>query len=106
MCGICGFVGDGSSDDLARMSELIRHRGPDDSGTWQSKTAPAVNLASRRLAVIDLANGHQPMATEDGDLVIVFNGEIYNHRELRGELQARGQVFKTDHSDTEVLLMG
>jgi asparagine synthase (glutamine-hydrolysing) len=105
MCGICGFVGAGSADDLKRMSELLRHRGPDDSGTWNSAT-PSVQLASRRLAVVDLPSGHQPMLTEDGQLVIVFNGEIYNHRELREELQERGHKFKTDHSDTEVILLG
>jgi asparagine synthase (glutamine-hydrolysing) len=105
MCGICGFIGAGSTDDLNRMSELIRHRGPDDCGTWNS-ARPLVQLASRRLAVVDLPGGHQPMLTDDGQLVIVFNGEIYNHQELREELQARGHQFRTDHSDTEVLLLG
>jgi len=105
MCGICGFVGAGSSDDLDRMSVLLRHRGPDDSGTWKFDR-PAVQLASRRLAVTDLPGGHQPMESADGSLVIVFNGEIYNHRELRAELQENGHEFQTDHSDTEVLLYG
>jgi asparagine synthase (glutamine-hydrolysing) len=105
MCGICGFVGAGSPEDLDRMSIRLRHRGPDDSGTWKSDRH-SVQLASRRLAVTDLPGGHQPMESADRELVIVFNGEIYNHRELRAELQARGHQFQTDHSDTEVLLYG
>jgi asparagine synthase (glutamine-hydrolysing) len=105
MCGICGFVGAGSDEDLEKMGSLLVHRGPDDSGAWKS-TAPPIQLASRRLAVVDLAGGHQPMATPDGKLVIVFNGEIYNHRELRTELRKLGHNFQTDHSDTEVLLLG
>src|ERR1700730_2062972 len=105
MCGICGFVGAGSDDDLNRMSARILHRGPDDLGTWRS-TSPSVQLGSRRLAIVDLTGGHQPMATPDGQLVIVFNGEIYNHRELRTELRKLGHHFETDHSDTEVLLLG
>lgn len=105
MCGICGFIGAGSQGDLARMSSLIVHRGPDDSGEWIS-SAPPVFLASRRLAVVDLSDGHQPMATADGEFVVAFNGEIYNHRELRLELEGAGYIFQTDHSDTEVLLAG
>ena len=105
MCGICGFIGAGSTDDLSRMSALLRHRGPDDFGTWSSVT-PAIQLASRRLSVVDLPGGHQPMLTADGQLVIIFNGEIYNHRELREELEKLGHKFQTDHSDTEVLLLG
>src|SRR5438094_470386 len=88
MCGICGFVGPASGETLERMSILLRHRGPDDSGTWMS-AVPPVHLASRRLAVVDLAGGHQPIMTDDAQFVIVFNGEIYNHRELRAELQDR-----------------
>jgi len=105
MCGICGFIGAGSTDDLSRMSALLRHRGPDDFGTWSSVTTP-IQLASRRLSVVDLPGGHQPMLTADGQLVIIFNGEIYNHRELREELEKLGHKFQTDHSDTEVLLLG
>jgi asparagine synthase (glutamine-hydrolysing) len=105
MCGVCGFIGAGSPDDLTRMSQLLRHRGPDDSGIWSSATAP-IHLASRRLSIVDLPGGHQPMLTADGQLLVVFNGEIYNHRELRNELEKAGHQFKTDHSDTEVLLLG
>ena len=105
MCGICGFVGAGSSDDLQRMNSSLVHRGPDESGAW-SATAPPVQLGNRRLSVIDLPGGRQPMATADGEIVITFNGEIYNHRELRAELQKLGHRFVTDHSDTEVLLLG
>jgi asparagine synthase (glutamine-hydrolysing) len=105
MCGICGFIGAGSMDDLSRMSARLRHRGPDDSGTWSSAALP-IKFASRRLSVVDLPGGHQPMLTADGQLVIVFNGEIYNHRELRDELEKLGHKFRTNHSDTEVLLLG
>jgi asparagine synthase (glutamine-hydrolysing) len=105
MCGICGFIGSGSPDDLARMSALLVHRGPDDSGSWKS-VDPPIQLASRRLAIVDLPGGHQPMTTPARDLVIVFNGEIYNHRELRAELQSLRHKFQSDHSDTEVLLLG
>jgi asparagine synthase (glutamine-hydrolysing) len=105
MCGICGFVGAGSSDDLQRMNSSLVHRGPDESGSWSASALP-VQLGNRRLSVIDLPGGRQPMTTPDGELVITFNGEIYNHRELRAELQKLGHRFATDHSDTEVLLLG
>src|SRR4029077_8275720 len=105
MCGICGFIGAGSPSDLARMNGLLVHRGPDGGGTWKAPEAP-IHLASRRLAIVDLPGGNQPMQTPDGELVIVFNGEIYNHPELRVELQKHGHQFQTDHSDTEVLLLG
>jgi asparagine synthase (glutamine-hydrolysing) len=87
------------------MTEAIRHRGPDAEGHWVEESA-GVFLGFRRLAIIDLAGGNQPMWTRDGALGVVFNGEIYNHAELRAELQALGHVFQTDHSDTEVLLHG
>src|SRR5471032_2722826 len=105
MCGICGFVGAGSGADLEKMASLLFNRGPDDGGSWSS-AAPPVQLASRRLAIVDLPGGHQPMATVDGELIIVFNGEIYNHRELREALQKLGHKFQSDHSDTEVRLLG
>jgi asparagine synthase (glutamine-hydrolysing) len=105
MCGITGFVRphDSSSADpaiLARMMDAIAHRGPDDEGTWSSEGSW---LGHRRLSIIDVAGGHQPIASEDGRVVVVFNGEIYNHRDLQEELQARGHTFAT-HSDTEVLV--
>jgi len=103
MCGIAGFVGAGDHETLARMTARLAHRGPDDSGLWSDGT---VFLGHRRLSIVDLEGGHQPMATADGDLILVFNGEIYNHAELRAELKARGHVFQTDHSDSEVLLHG
>src|SRR6266851_3935109 len=105
MCGICGFVGSGSIDDLTRMNAALVHRGPDDSGTWSAPDFP-VYLGNRRLSVVDLPGGHQPMSTADRELVITFNGEIYNHHELRTELQELGHQFQSDHSDTEVLLRG
>jgi asparagine synthase (glutamine-hydrolysing) len=87
------------------MTSRLIHRGPDDSGTWIS-AVPPIQLGSRRLSVVDLPGGHQPMATRDGKLVVVFNGEIYNAAELRQELQSLGHEFMSDHSDTEVLLLG
>jgi asparagine synthase (glutamine-hydrolysing) len=105
MCGICGFVGAGSDEDLERMNARLIHRGPDGAGEWRDEQVP-IRLASRRLAIIDLPGGTQPMQTPDGKLVVVFNGEIYNHSELRAELQQLGHRFQTDHSDTETLLLG
>ncbi|MEK7737395.1 MAG: asparagine synthase (glutamine-hydrolyzing), partial [Pseudomonadota bacterium] len=88
---------------LARMADAIAHRGPDDAGEWLSPDGN-VGLAHRRLAIIDLSSfGHQPMLDASGTLVIVFNGEIYNFRELRGQLESEGYSFRS-HSDTEVLL--
>lgn len=105
MCGIVGFVGAGTRQDLERMSNEIIHRGPDGVGYW-TDPAQGVYLGHRRLAILDLAGGQQPMWTADGALGVVFNGEIYNYRELRTELEQAGHVFLTDHSDTEVLLHG
>src|SRR5688572_1561210 len=82
------------------MNEALVHRGPDDQGAVFLGEA---GLAMRRLSIIDLTRGHQPISNEDGSVWIVFNGEIYNHRELRRNLMARGHHFKTD-SDTEVIL--
>ncbi len=103
MCGIAGFVGAGDGDVLRRMTDRLVHRGPDAEGFW---TGDGVFLGHRRLSILDLAGGAQPMASADGRTVIVFNGEIYNFAELRAELEKAGQVFRTDHSDTEVLLAG
>jgi len=105
MCGIAGFIGRGDRDVLERMVARITHRGPDDAG-FLVDTETLSHLGFRRLAILDLACGKQPMTTGDGVHTIVFNGEIYNFRELRRELTDLGAVFCTDHSDTEVLLHG
>lgn len=86
---------------MKRMTDAIRHRGPDAEGLWNDGR---VFLGFRRLAIIDIEGGNQPMWTADGQLGVVFNGEIYNHASLRRELEKLGRVFRTDHSDTEVLL--
>lgn len=103
MCGIAGFVGPGDRDVLQRMTNAIRHRGPDAEGHWVEERT-GVHLGFRRLSIIDISGGSQPMWTADGETGVTFNGEIYNHVELRKELEAAGCRFQTDHSDTEVLL--
>ncbi len=100
MCGICGAVGIEERGLIDRMTEALRHRGPDDRGVFFEGDAA---LGHRRLSIIDPEGGSQPMQSPDGSLVLVFNGEIYNFRELRERLGARGLRFQTD-SDTEVLL--
>src|SRR5262249_52092026 len=105
MCGIAGFVGPGSERDLRAMSDAMTHRGPDGSGEYIDR-GNGVFLAHRRLAILDIAGGDQPMWNEDGQVGVIFNGEIYNHLDLRRELVARGHSFKSDHSDTEVLVHG
>lgn len=105
MCGLLGFVGfEGRRPGgFRRLLGRLAHRGPDDSGFFESDDG-RVALGHARLSIIDLsALGHQPMASQDGRYVIVFNGEIYNHRELRGDLEAQGLRF-VGNSDTEVLL--
>jgi asparagine synthase (glutamine-hydrolysing) len=102
MCGITGFINYGASDrkdTLQRMTDSIAHRGPDGEGVWLDDS---VGLGHRRLAIIDLESGDQPMISSDGRFVTVFNGEIYNYRELREELKANGASFQTN-SDTEVI---
>lgn len=105
MCGIAGFAGLGNRDHLAAMTAALKHRGPDGDGFFIDPDVP-VYLGHRRLAIIDIAGGKQPMWNEDGTVGVIFNGEIYNHRELRNELIAKGHRFQTDHSDTEVLVHG
>jgi asparagine synthase (glutamine-hydrolysing) len=104
MCGIVGFVNaDGRSADrgiLGRMNDAIRHRGPDDDGVFVHE---AIAIGMRRLAIIDIGGGNQPMFSSDRRYSIVFNGEIYNFLELRERLESEGERFETD-SDTEVLL--
>lgn len=101
MCGIAGFVGPGTREDLVRMTRRLADRGPDDEGYAVND---GVFLGHRRLSILDLAGGSQPMWNAEGTLGIVFNGEIYNFAELRKQLESGGMVFRTDHSDTEVLL--
>src|SRR2546423_2343472 len=104
MCGIAGIVTlDGASADaglLARMNDRIRHRGPDEEGAYLHAN---VGLAMRRLAIIDLEGGQQPIANEDRTCWIVFNGEIYNYRELKPRLENLGHTFRTD-CDTETIV--
>jgi asparagine synthase (glutamine-hydrolysing) len=92
MCGIVGFVGRGARDDLEAMAAALAHRGPDGDGFFVDE-AQAIFLGHRRLAVIDVETGHQPMWNEDGQVGVVFNGEIYNHADLRTELERRGHRF-------------
>jgi asparagine synthase (glutamine-hydrolysing) len=105
MCGIAGFAGAGSRRDIETMTRALAHRGPDGEGFYADAFAP-VFLGHRRLAILDLATGDQPMWSADGETGIVFNGEVYNHLELRADLTRRGHRFRTDHSDTEVLIHG
>jgi asparagine synthase (glutamine-hydrolysing) len=105
MCGICGaflLTDDGQADRvlLERMNGTMKHRGPDDEGYFDSGP---VGLAVRRLSIIDLESGHQPICNEDESIWIVFNGEIYNFPELRSQLLAKGHIFRT-RSDTEVIV--
>jgi len=109
MCGIAGYVEGASARPLTRergealvreMCRVIRHRGPDDEGVW---TSDGVGIGMRRLSIIDLSTGHQPIRNEDGTVWIVFNGEIYNFRDLRAELDGAGHRFYTG-TDTEVIV--
>ena len=103
MCGIVGAIRIADLDVVRRMTRLLAHRGPDDEGFWQDGSAV---FGHRRLSILDLTPlGHQPMSTDDGELTIVFNGEIYNFPAVRLELERLGHRFHT-HSDTEVLLLG
>jgi asparagine synthase (glutamine-hydrolysing) len=111
MCGVTGiyhFAPPAEVDEsaLLRMRDTMVHRGPDGEGVWIAPDR-RVGLAHRRLAILDLsANAAQPMTNEDGTIWVTYNGEIYNHLGLRGELQRNGHRFCTDHSDTEVLVHG
>ena len=105
MCGIAGMMGtergcvaDGAV--VRRMCDVITHRGPDDYGAYVNGP---VGLGMRRLSIIDLSTGHQPIANEDETIWIVYNGEVYNFIELRDELRARGHVFRTN-TDTEAIV--
>lgn len=107
MCGVAGILHWGLHADAGersrQMAHSIRHRGPDDEGYWSNKE---IALGFVRLSILDIQGGHQPMCNEDGKIWVVFNGEIYNHRELRRQLLNAGHHFRSDHSDTEVLVHG
>jgi asparagine synthase (glutamine-hydrolysing) len=103
MCGIAGFFGQGDSETLKRMTDVIAHRGPDADGFYTNADA-GIYLGHRRLSILDITGGVQPMHDHSDRYIITFNGEIYNHRELRAELAPRGAIFTTADSDTETLL--
>ena len=111
MCGIVGFLTSKAVDIpeyeiLKKMRDVLIHRGPDDAGGYirpLDEKGPFVFFGHRRLSIIDLATGHQPLANEDETIWVIFNGEIYNFRELKEDLEGRGHQFKT-HSDTEVIV--
>src|SRR5579859_6810598 len=104
MCGITGIMQFGGArverDSLRKMCAAMVHRGPDDEGIYIDGS---VGIAMRRLSIVDLATGHQPLSNEDSSVWIVFNGEIYNHAILREQLVARGHQYRT-HSDTETII--
>ncbi|MDO9221966.1 MAG: asparagine synthetase B, partial [Thiobacillus sp.] len=105
MCGITGIFDTRGASEISRellhtMNETQFHRGPDEGGLHLEA---GVGLGHRRLSIIDLSSGQQPLFNEDGSVVVVFNGEIYNFQELVPELEALGHVFRT-HSDTEVIV--
>ncbi|MCX6777456.1 MAG: asparagine synthase (glutamine-hydrolyzing) [Candidatus Micrarchaeota archaeon] len=99
MCGIAGILGSSDKKTVRRMTDAIRHRGPDSSGFFCDK---GISLGMRRLSIIDLKTGDQPIFNEEGDIAVVFNGEIYNYREIRSKLEKKGHKFSTN-SDTEVI---
>ena len=103
MCGIVGFTGLSERQLLKQMNAAQFHRGPDDSGEFWDSSAQ-VAMAMRRLSIVDLSGGHQPMTNGAGDVVIIFNGEIFNAPDIRRDLNAKGVNFISDHSDTEVIL--
>src|SRR2546422_3215297 len=104
MCGIAGVVDlrggrPVPGDVLRAMAEAIVHRGPDEDGFLEQ---PGLSLASRRLSIVGLADGRQPISNEDGSVHVVFNGELFDYREKRAELEGRGHRFRT-HCDTELI---
>ncbi len=101
MCGICGFTGSPDDLTLRKMTDRIIHRGPDEDGFYSNGR---INLGIRRLSIIDLRTGQQPVYNEDRSIWTVFNGEIYNFHQLRKGLEDLGHRFYTDHSDTEVIV--
>src|SRR5262249_12663779 len=105
MCGIAGFYGRGDTSDVIAMARAVAHRGPDDEGIYADPQRPLF-LGHRRLTIRDAPGGSQPMWNEDHSVCVIFNGEIYNHVELRSELEMAGHQFSSSHSDTEVLVHG
>jgi len=101
MCGIIGFSGTANMKVMESMNQTIVHRGPDDDGYYADEF---MNLGMRRLSIVDLESGKQPICNEDCSIWVVFNGEIYNHLELRKGLEQKGHRFRTHHSDTEVVV--
>lgn len=101
MCGICGFTGRENNSILKGMTDSIIHRGPDEDGFYSNDK---VNLGVRRLSIIDVKTGQQPVFNEDRSICVVFNGEVYNFQELRKDLEGKGHKFYTDHSDSEVIV--
>src|SRR5437879_2267161 len=106
MCGICGFAVPKNSERrigeslLIRMRDTLAHRGPDDAGLFTDSQA---GLGHRRLSIVDIATGHQPMPNEDQTIWISYNGEVYNHRDLRPGLEQRGHTYRTT-CDTETII--
>ncbi len=105
MCGIAGFVGKGGQEELKKMTDSIIHRGPDDAGFYykQFEDSRSVGLGFRRLSIIDLATGNQPIFNEDKSIAVIFNGEIYNWQKIRDDLIRKGHIFTTK-TDTEVIV--
>src|SRR3954462_13528428 len=106
MCGIAGLVNWGDREILSRMTALLAHRGPDDSGIWEHLLPEKtwIGLGNRRLSILDLSSaGRMPMSNDDGTLTISYNGEVYNAAELRERLTAKGYRFRS-RTDTEVVL--
>jgi asparagine synthase (glutamine-hydrolysing) len=101
MCGICGYTGKGNEDITRNMALRLRHRGPDEEGFYNDNK---IHLGSRRLSIVDIKDGRQPVADAKKEVFLVWNGEVYNHRELRRGLESRGHHFFSDHSDSETLL--
>ena len=105
MCGICGVMYRKKDhpvefSDIKKMCDVIEHRGPDDEGQYVDQN---IGIGMRRLSIIDLSTGHQPIFNEDKSVAIVFNGEIYNHDDLRKELISKGHIFSTK-TDTEAIV--
>ena len=105
MCGLSGFLGEGGEGDLEKMVEALVHRGPDQTRTLLLKEQN-VYLGHTRLSILDISGGKQPMVSSCGRYIIVYNGEIYNHLDIRKELESQGRKFQTNHSDTETILNG